>query len=177
MITILMKNSVRAKKMNMDDPCHSDWMMGAGLWKPELWSQDLDSRMYELSELVQRELIAVPFHVLAGGKQSASGVVKHYVKGDVIDQSMIVIVPNASVAYYEVALKAAATIVLQGGQMSHLAINGLADNLLIVRIPEARASFRDGDQITLDVLRGVTNKCLQSQIINSDDQIEAKPSP
>jgi phosphohistidine swiveling domain-containing protein len=147
-------------KQNMDDPTHTDWMLAAGLLNPDLWGKDLDTRMWEISEDLQMEMTGTRLHVLAAGKSAATGVIKFCKSADEVDYNTIAIVPNASVRYYEVALKAAATIVIEGGAMSHLAVNGLADNLLIVRVPSAKASFKDGDQVTLDIENGIALKSL-----------------
>lgn len=147
-------------KLNMDDPTHTDWMLAAGLLDPDLWGQDLDKRMWQVSEDLQMELTGTKFHVLAAGKSAATGVIKFCKSADAVDHDTIAIVPNASVNYYEIALRAAATIVIEGGAMSHLAVNGLADNLLIVRVSSAKASFKDGDHVTLDIEKGIALKTL-----------------
>jgi len=149
-------------KLTMDDPTHSDWMLVAGLLDPDLWGHELDKRMWQISEDLQMELTGIQFHVLAAGKSTASGVVKFCKNADEVDQDTIAIVPNASVRYYEIALKAAATIVIEGGAMSHLAVNGLADNLLIVRVSSAKVSFKDGDHVTLDMQKGIALKTLSA---------------
>ena len=147
-------------KQNMDDPAHTDWMLAAGLLDPDLWGKELDKRMWEISEDLQTEIVGIQLHVLAAGKATADGVIKFCRSAAGVDHNTIAVVPNASVRYYEIALKAAATIVLEGGAMSHLAVNGLADNLLIVRISSARATFKDGDQVTLDIEHGIALKSL-----------------
>jgi phosphohistidine swiveling domain-containing protein len=147
-------------KLNMDDPTHTDWMHAADLINPDLWGPALDKRMWEISEDLQMELIGTAFHILAAGKSAATGVIKFCKNADDVDHNTIAVVPNASVRYYDVALKAAATIVTEGGAMSHLAVNGLADNLLIVRISSAKASFNDGDHVTLDIQKGIALKTL-----------------
>lgn len=55
--------------------------------------------------------------------------------------------------------------------MSHLAVNGLADNLLIVRVSSAKASFKDGDHVSLDIEKGIAFKTL------SDIEPEASLKP
>jgi phosphohistidine swiveling domain-containing protein len=147
-------------KVNMDDPTHTDWMLAAGLLDPNLWGKDLDTRMWQISEDLQVELTGAQLHVLAAGKSTASGIIKFCKSAEDVDENTIAIVPNASVRYYEVALKAAATIVIEGGAMSHLAVNGLADKLFIVRISSAKASFKDGDHVTLDIEKGIALKTL-----------------
>ncbi|TLX15871.1 hypothetical protein [Rhizobium sp. MHM7A] len=147
-------------KLNMDDPTHTDWMLAAGLLDPNLWGEDLDKRMWQISEDLQMELTGTHFHVLAAGKSAASGVIKFCKTADDVEHNTIAVVPNASVRYYEIALKATATIVIEGGAMSHLAVNGLADNLLIVRVSSAKASFKDGDHVSLDIEKGIAFKTL-----------------
>lgn len=62
------------------------------------------------------ELTGTKFHVLAAGKSAAAGVIKFCKDAADVDHNTIAMVPNASVRYYEVALKATATIVIEGGQ-------------------------------------------------------------
>lgn len=165
-------------KQNMDDPAHTDWMLAAGLLDPDLWGKELDKRMWEISEDLQSEITGTRLHVLAAGKPAASGVIKFCKSADEVDHNTIAVVPNAGVRYYDVALKAAATIVIEGGAMSHLAVNGLADNLLIVRISSAKASFKDGDQVTLDIKNGIALKSLAgTETSVHHDHFGSEPEP
>lgn len=139
---------VGVKQVN-DDPVHTDWVTAAGLL-----DANIDIRQDEIAHEIQRELLGFQVHVLAAGRDTAQGYVRFCKPDTVVDGSTIAVVPNASVRYYEIALKAAAVIVVEGGAMSHLAVNGLDQGMLIVRDPDAKKKYREGMFLTIDGRRG-----------------------
>lgn len=136
-------------KMINDDPTHTDWVTAAGLL-----DANIDERQNEIAYEIQKELLGFEVHVLAAGRESAYGTVRFCDTDTEVDGTMIAIVPDASVDYYEIALKAAAVITATGGKMAHLAVNGLDHGMLIVRGPDAMKKYREGMIVSIDGRRG-----------------------
>jgi phosphohistidine swiveling domain-containing protein len=139
-------------KMQNDDPAHTDWMMAAGF--TEFEDRDIDRYMDKLCADVQYETRGIKTHVLVAGKQSAAGIIKFCNPHTKVDDETIAVIPHAGIDYVDIARKAAGVITLNGGAMSHLAVNGLSEGFLIVRDPDAKKKFAEGDYVHMDAQEG-----------------------
>jgi phosphohistidine swiveling domain-containing protein len=139
-------------KMQNDDPAHTDWMMAAGF--TEFEDRDIDRYMDKLCADVQHEVLGIKTHVLVAGKDYAAGVIKYCKPTTEVDDDTIAIIPNAGVDYIDIARKAAGVITLNGGALSHLAVNGLSEGFLIVRDPKAKKKFAEGNYVQIDAQAG-----------------------
>lgn len=137
-------------KMNYDNPAHTDWRTAAGLL-----DEDVSSFEYDLAWEIQHELLGFEVHVLSQGRDFASGRIKVCLRPDEeVDGDTIAVIPNAGVRFFELALQAAAVIAVEGGELSHLAINGLDAGILVVRDPNAMETYRDGMTVAIDGVAG-----------------------
>lgn len=137
-------------KMINDNPNHTDWRTACGLL-----DADISSIEYDLAYDIQKELLGFEVHVLSQGRDSATGIVKICDSpDDHVDGTTIAVIPNAGIDYFDLATRAAAVVALRGGAMSHLAVNGLAHGILVVRDPDALDNFTDGMAVSIDGLTG-----------------------
>lgn len=139
-------------KMVMDDPYHTDWMVGAGL--PLDWMSDdkQAAAAYDLQYTIQDEKLDFKIPVLCG-EGIATGEIVHLNKGDRLPAGKIGIIKNAGPDYVEAAYDAinngGALITEAGGSMAHLVTVGRGAGLRLVRIPDARKKLVVG--ITVDI--------------------------
>jgi phosphohistidine swiveling domain-containing protein len=153
--------SISGLKQAGDDPVHTDWITGAGLENYDFGIEPLKSIQNDLAQRIQEETVGFKMHVLVAGKDYASGTVKHCRKDTPVDGNTIAVVANASIHFDRIAREAAAVIVLEGGALSHLAVNGLEMGQLIIRDPEAREKYPEGTVLSIDLSAGRVMK-LQS---------------
>lgn len=146
--------SMSGLKQAGDDPIHTDWITGAGLEKHDFSKEPLMSIQSDLARQIQEETLGFKMHVLVAGKSGATGVVKYCKKDSEVDGNTIAIVANASIHFDRIAREAAAVIVLEGGALSHLAVNGLEMGQIIIRDPEARGKYPEGTVVTIDLVTG-----------------------
>jgi phosphohistidine swiveling domain-containing protein len=146
--------SMSGLKQAGDDPIHTDWITGAGLEDHDFSKEPLSSIQNDLARQIQEETLGFKIHVLVAGKQGATGVVKHCKKDTEVDANTIAIVANASIHFDRIAREAAAVIVLEGGALSHLAVNGLEMGQVIIRDAEARKNYPEGSVINIDLVTG-----------------------
>lgn len=107
-----------------------------------------------LAKTIQQEVLGFTMHVLVAGKPSASGIVKHCNRHSEVDRGTIAVVPNASIHFECIAREAAAVIVENGGELSHLAVNGLDQGYLVIRDADAKVNYPEGTVVTIDVNAG-----------------------
>lgn len=146
--------SMSGLKQAGDDPIHTDWITGAGLEQCDFSQEPLMSIQNNLARQIQEETLGFKMHVLVAGKSTVTGVVKHCNKNTAVDPNTIAVVANASIHFDRIAREAAAVIVLEGGALSHLAVNGLEMGQLIIRDPDAREKFPEGTVLNIDLNTG-----------------------
>jgi phosphohistidine swiveling domain-containing protein len=146
--------SMSGLKQAGDDPIHTDWITGAGLEQHNFGKEPLMSIQNELARQIQEETLGFKMHVLVAGKPGVTGVIKHCKKNTEVDSNTIAVVANASIHFDRIAREAAAVIVLEGGALSHLAVNGLEMGQVIIRDPEAREKYPEGTMVTIDLVAG-----------------------
>ena len=166
--------SMSGLKQVGDDPIHTDWITGAGLEQYDFGKEPLMSIQNELARQIQEETLGFKMHVLVAGKPGVTGVVKHCNKNTEVDSNTIAVVANASIHFDRIAREAAAVIVLEGGALSHLAVNGLEMGQVIIRDPEARQKYPEGSLITIDLNAGRVFKVSEPKV-ELDEEVEMKP--
>ncbi len=167
--------SMSGLKQAGDDPIHTDWITGAGLENFDFGKEPLMSIQNELARQIQEETLGFKMHVLVAGKPGVTGVVKHCKKNSEVDGNTIAVVANASIHFDRIAREAAAVIVLEGGALSHLAVNGLEMGQVIVRDPDAREKYPEGSTVTIDLVAGRIFKVSEPSK-EIDEEQEMKPS-
>jgi phosphohistidine swiveling domain-containing protein len=166
--------SMSGLKQAGDDPIHTDWITGAGLEQHDFSKEPLMSIQNNLARQIQEETLGFKMHVLVAGKQEATGVIKYCKKDTEVDGNTIAVVANASIHFDRIAREAAAVIVLEGGALSHLAVNGLEMGQVIIRDPGAKEKFPEGSIVTIDLAAGRVIKVSEAQ---SEPTIEESAKP
>ncbi|MBY0361835.1 MAG: hypothetical protein K2X45_07995 [Phreatobacter sp.] len=141
-------------KLIGDDPYHSDFLIGAGL-SPDSMLRDkaFSDAVYQMRFALIGRMLTGNADVLSGGG-IVIGRVLHPTRDAYVPSDAIVVLPSASPVYLEVALKAAAVIVEQGGAMAHLVNVAREHEKLIVRVENARKRFPAGREVTIDAGAG-----------------------
>lgn len=145
-------------KMQMDDPCHTDWVIAAGF-------DPLDRRLYyggaygiaatELRIRLQDEADlrvrtnATSVTTLVMGPR-AVGFVVHGSRGKSTPVGSVVVLPNLRPDYLAATVGAAAVITEAGGETAHLAQIGRERGLLIVLVEKALELFPSGALAEVD---------------------------
>lgn len=135
-------------KMMMDDPSHTDWMIGAGIDLSFYNEADFRSKQYELMSEIQEIYMKLKSTVLLSGADAVGNVVFPEPNAPV-NPDQIAIIPHAGVEYMNAFLTAAAVITEAGGAMSHLSVNGLEYNKQLIRVEGARRKFTEGAAICI----------------------------
>lgn len=132
-------------KMMLDDPYHTDWMLGAGL--------DL-SEDYGYNSPVTKAAGSEMFHIQEElGEFEAAVLVDHGPISGTVGKDIIVL-PNLSPKHAEAAMKARAIITERGGRLAHLAVIGLEMGWTIMLVPDAVTRYPAGAALTLDPRTG-----------------------
>lgn len=144
-------------KMLGDDPYHSDFLVGAGL-APDIMLRDkgFSDAVYQMRFAYVAKTLTGNCDVLSGAGM-ITGRIMHPDRDSEIPADAIIVLPSASPSYLEVALKAAAVIVEQGGAMAHLVNVAREKEKLIVRVENARKRFPVGRQVTIDAADGTVS--------------------
>lgn len=150
--------SMSGLKQAGDDPVHTDWITGAGLENEDFLKGPLKDIQERLAAEIQSEELGFRIHVLVAGKPLVSGRVSFCSADSVVDQTTIAIIPNAGIKYDRIAREAGAVIAIAGGAMSHLAVNGLDYGQVIIRDPDARKNYAEGDWLEINVGDGLIRK-------------------
>ena len=137
-------------KMLVDDPAHTDWMIGAGIDLDAYFDdQEFRERQYDLFSDMQKRFTMLKGAVLLSGKLAIGNVV-HAKPGQLLTDNQIAIMPHAGVEYMDVFMTAGATITEKGGAMSHMAVNGLPYNKTLLRIPDASKRYKEGTGLEIE---------------------------
>ncbi|MTH94938.1 hypothetical protein [Roseibium sp. RKSG952] len=160
--------SMSGLKMAGDDPVHSDWITAIGLENENFYEEPLKSLQDDLFMQIQHEELGFTAHVLVAGKTSAVGIVKYCNKDTEVDGQTIAIIPNAGIRYDRIAREAAGVIVLEGGAMSHLAVNGLEMGQVILRDPDAKKKYEEGSFLRVDIENGRVLKLADLHLEEND---------
>jgi len=158
-------------KLPMDDPYHTDWMLGAGIPLSETYGRDFDAEDKKAIPLAERvrdasfsakhdlveEWTGVEFSILAKGDTTyAYGSVVFAKPDQEVPPGSIAIAPNAGPKYYLAMISAnredergdrGLLICQTGGQLAHLAVVGREQNCTVLMIPKALAKFRETDRV------------------------------
>lgn len=159
-------------KMAMDDPNHTDWMVGAGLDPEGAYELDGDtygrrvqSAAYTLRFSQVHEWTDAQFVILSRGTDDwihGETVLAH--PHEAVKAGSIAIVPHAG-PEYQLAMESAcrpgrhgqrgAVICETGGKLAHLAIVGRESRSTLLLVPDARKRFPEGTALTLNLRKGV----------------------
>lgn len=163
-------------KMTMDDPYHSDWMLGAGLDLDETYSLDdnslgarVMSAAFGLRATLVEEWTQAQFVTLAKGtRRWISGEVVFPSPNEGVPAGSIAVVPHAG-PEYQLAMESAcedsssgpgAIICATGGKLAHLAVVGRELDCTVLMIPDAMTRFKPGDRLSINLQDGVLHPVL-----------------
>lgn len=145
-------------KMTMDDPNHTDWVIGGGFdpqdrdlyWggaKSEA-ADRLRSKLQDVFEDRRRAEDEKVTTLVTGAK--ATGVVVHGEPGVTPAPGLVVVVPNLHTRYLWAVQGAAAVITEEGGEVAHLAQVALEKALPVMRAENALERWSEGDVVEVD---------------------------
>lgn len=145
-------------KMAMDDPNHTDWVIGGGFDPQDrdvYWSgaksEAADRLRSELQDAFEGRLRAEDEKVttlVTGAK--VTGVVVHGLPGETPAPGLVVVVPNLHSRYLWAVQGAAAVITEEGGEVAHLAQVAREQALPVVRAEGALGRWFEGDVVEVD---------------------------
>lgn len=144
-----------------DDPCHTDWMLGAGLnvdtyeevYLAGAKFKYLHCAIFDEVEKIQQLFGNFEVAILSG-TGSVAGTVIHPEPGREVPPGSIVVLPSLRPTYFSIVLAAIAVITEAGGQMAHLAVVGREHSIPIVRVENARERFAPGMKVRVSCDRG-----------------------
>lgn len=145
-------------KMTMDDPNHTDWVIGGGFDPQDrdlYWggakSEAADRLRSELQDAFEERRRAEDERVttLVTGDRVTAPVV-HGRPGETPAPGLVVIVPNLHTRYLWAVQGAAAVITEEGGEVAHLAQVAREQALPVVRAEGALGRWFEGDVVEID---------------------------
>lgn len=130
-------------KLPLDDPYHSDWLIGAGCDLNQVYSGPInDAAFHELAELQERLGNFMCGVVVDGGP--VSGTIG----------KEIVVLPDLRPDFLEAMVHAKAVITETGGKLAHLAQVALEKSITILLVPDAISRFPEGTSVSLEPATG-----------------------
>jgi phosphohistidine swiveling domain-containing protein len=145
--------------MTGDDPCHTDWMLSAGLpldgWYGEA-GEDLRDCAFALAGRLLKSMTGRDAMVLSGSG-SMAGPIRHDPAtardGDVL------VLRSADARYLDAVMRACGqgrggVIVERGGALAHLVQVSRTQNIHIVRLEDARRRLPEGHTAVIDCAAG-----------------------
>lgn len=140
-----------------DDPCHTDWLLGAGLnvdtYEEVYLEKDnlkpLRCAIYDEVQRIQQGFDSIEAIILSGSPRIIEGTVIHPRPGQTISPGSVVVLPSLRPSYFSVAMAASAVITEAGGLMAHLAVVGREQCIPIVRVGNALQKFAPGAKIRI----------------------------
>jgi phosphohistidine swiveling domain-containing protein len=141
-------------KMQMDDPNHTDWIVGAGLDPQDrellYYPGPLAEAAMKLSHEFQDKFDKPSHvHVLVDGPV-VSGQVFHGKRNKPCPPGSVVVLPDLRPQYLEAIEDAVAVITEQGGETAHLTQVGRERALPIVRVENARERYQEGCMLLIN---------------------------
>lgn len=135
-------------KLPMDDPFHTDWMLGArlDLRSDYGFSSAVQMAATEKMFLLQREWGEFKCAVIVGG---AGGKITGRVGGE------IVVLPNLAPDHLDKIKYARVIITEKGGALTHLAQVALERTIPIVRVEDATKRYLVGHKLMVDIDKGL----------------------
>jgi len=160
-------------KCQMDNPYHTDWMLGAGETFEDAYSGDKTSRWEVVQQSasivrydVTKEWTKAEFVVLSKGTRSwFSGEVVMPAPNKAVPAGSVAVVPFAG-PQYQLAMETACQdggvlIADTGGKLAHLAVVGREFGCTVLMLPDATKRFKEGQQLFIDMDEGtVYNRLL-----------------
>lgn len=126
-------------KLMMDNPYHTDWMLGAGMDINTYYNDDdVKHASWDKAAEIQRDLGNFEAAVIVGGRTVRGEVGKN-----------ILVLRDLHPDHLPEAMKAEAIVTEQGGALAHLAQVALERGLVIMRVPDARKRLPPGTKLTL----------------------------
>ena len=142
-------------KLQLDNPYHTDWMLSAGLSITDDYRDEAIRRgSYKAHHIVQQRLCEFKCAVLSGHGKSTSFVEVVHPKPDEKCDGKIAVIPSAGPKYTIPAMTAEAVITERGGPLAHLAVVGMEQGIILVRVPDARTLYPEGSRVRVDALNG-----------------------
>lgn len=138
--------SPRGMKMQMDEPIHSDWVIGAGFNPEEFYRSDFEKKILDfLFASTYRKILVL------NGEGFYKGIVTK--DPEKVTKEHILVIPHAGVEFFEAAKKAKAVVSAIGGPGAHLVLNAKDEKIPLCLIQNADKKFEEGSelQISFDI--------------------------
>lgn len=162
-------------KMAMDEPNHTDWVIGGGfdpLDRDLYWggakaeaADRLRSRLQDEFDERQRVEDEKVTTLVAGAK--VTGVVVHGHPGETPAPGLVVVVPNLHTRYLWAVTGAAAVISEEGGEVAHLVQVAREQAIPVVRAERALERWSEGDVVEVDA-EARTVRVVSRRIVEPD---------
>jgi phosphohistidine swiveling domain-containing protein len=147
-------------KMEMDDPNHSDWVLGAGLSLGESYkdivnepAMDAAFKFQEQARQPQFSGITAALDQLRGEIHEAAVIVNAGERTGVVGTD-IVVFPDSDGPRAKQLGDAVGAIVEKGGALAHFAIVSKGKGVTVMRHPDACELFQPGTQVQLNPKSG-----------------------
>jgi|SRR5579859_330637 len=155
-------------KLPLDDPFHTDWVIGAGIPLAQTYDRNSESlgavamtAAHEAKYNLVKEWTGVEFSILARGDESwIGGEIVHPKPNNRVAPGSIAIVPSAGPDYYNAMVSACKPdpkydrpgliICETGGKLAHLAIVGREQKCTVLLVPNALKKYLPGDRISIN---------------------------
>lgn len=135
-------------KLQLDDPFHTDWMIGAGLTL-DYDDRELHDALLEFRFETARTFTDAECGLLVGGPYACAKAV-HPTIGETVPLGSIVVLPDLRPQWLSSLIGAAAVVAEKGGAGAHLAQIGRERHLPIVIVRDARTRYPAGTTISVD---------------------------
>lgn len=143
------------KRYSNDDPYHTDWMVGAGLFDFDLTydNEPFKQAEWDAKKAVQERVGSFKVAVLGGARSAFGTVVQPGFDEDVPEDS-IVVLPSLDPRYLRATLNAAGIVTEEGGALAHIAQIAIERGIPIMREPGATSKYQPGMHPTLNPTDG-----------------------
>lgn len=154
------KNVARSgMKLSMDNPDHTDWVLGAGLTLDEAYNDIVNEAAWDAAARFQEEAqepypgIRAALEMLRSTIHKAAVVVDTGERTGVVGEDILVLPDSHPDRVHELE-GVSGVVVEKGGKLAHFAIVTQGRGITVLRHAEACTLFQAGDRITLNPKTG-----------------------
>lgn len=149
-------------KMDLDDPDHTDWVLGAGLTLDEAYQSDVHDAAWDRAFEIQEEAranktpyagIRAAMEMLGSTIHKAATVVDAGKRVGTVGKEILVLPDSEASRVHEIG-EATGVIVEKGGKLAHFAIVTKGRGITVMRHPSACALFESGTRVELNPKTG-----------------------
>jgi phosphohistidine swiveling domain-containing protein len=151
------------EKLSMDDPNHTDWLLGAGLELSEAYSEAVNEASCDAMFKIQEDArdaarpkyagIFAALEQLQGASHEATTLVDCGERTGIVGAD-IVVLPDSRGSRVKHLGNCKGVIVEKGGPLAHLVVVSRGREVTVMRHPRAREIFPEGTLVTLNPSTG-----------------------